>query len=85
MLQPGIEYHSLLHTVQLMRHFRDRYPEFELGEGFSRKLADPVLEDFIAGKISFQEAREHTKLEEQKWIRKAKRFTLYDDQPIRIK
>ena len=85
MLQPGIEYHSLLHTVQLMRHFRDRYREFELGEGFSRKLADPVLEDFIAGKISFQEAREHTKLEEQKWIRKAKRFTLYDDQPIRIK
>ncbi|MBO4761770.1 MAG: DUF1343 domain-containing protein [Bacteroidales bacterium] len=85
MLLPGAEYHSLLHTLQLMRYFLGRYSQFELEDGFSRKLADPVLEDYLKGQISFQEAKEHVKVEEQKWIRKAKRFSLYDDQPLRMK
>lgn len=85
MLQPGEEYHSLMHTLQLMRFFRERYPQFAIGEGFYSKLADPVLADYVAGKVSFADAREHMKVEEQKWIRKAKRFTLYEDQPVRIK
>ena len=85
MLQPGAEYHSLLHTIQLIRYFLERYPQFELLEGFAEKLSDPVLLEYIKGKLTFQEAREHVKLEEQKWIRKAKRYTLYEDQPYRIK
>ena len=100
MLEPGAEYHSLLHTLQLMRFLSERYSQFEYTEGFRAKLADPVLETYLRGDISFQEAREetylrgdisfqeareHVKLEEQKWIRKAKRFSLYDDQPYRIK
>ena len=85
MLQPGAEYHSLLHTIQLIRYFLERYPQFELLEGFTEKLSDPVLLDYMKGKLTYQEAREHVKLEEQKWIRKAKRYTLYDDQPYRIK
>lgn len=84
-LRPGAEYHSLLHTLQLMRYFRQRYPEFRLEDGFSAKLADPVLEAFIEGSASWEDAREHVKTEEQKWIRKAKRYTLYEDQPYRIK
>ena len=85
MLEPGAEYHSLLHTLQLMRFLSERYSQFEYTEGFRAKLSDPVLETYLRGDISFQEAREHVKLEEQKWIRKAKRFSLYDDQPYRIK
>ncbi|MCQ2133801.1 MAG: DUF1343 domain-containing protein [Bacteroidales bacterium] len=85
MLQPGAEYHSLLHTLQLMRFFKEKYPQFEIGPEFYRKLADPVLADYLAGKIYFADARDHVKVEEQKWIRKAKRFALYDDQPVRIK
>ena len=85
MLQPGAEYHSLLHTIQLIRYFLERYPQFELLPGFEEKLADPVLLGYIRGKTGFQDAREHVKLEEQKWIRKAKRYTLYEDQPYRIK
>ena len=85
MLQPGAEYHSLLHIVQLIRYFLERYPQFELLPGFEEKLADPELLGYIKGKTGFQEAREHVKLEEQKWIRKAKRYTLYADQPYRIK
>ena len=85
MLQPGAEYHSLLHTIQLIRYFKERYPQFELVQGFEEKLADACLMDYLRGTISFQDAREHVKLEEQKWIRKAKRYTLYEDQPYRIK
>ena len=85
MLQPGAEYHSLLHTVRLMRYFLERYSQFDLCEGFEAKLSDQVLLSYLHGDISYQETREHVKIEEQKWIRKAKRYSLYDDQPYRIK
>ncbi|MCQ2116502.1 MAG: DUF1343 domain-containing protein [Bacteroidales bacterium] len=85
MLQPGVEYHSLLHTLQLLRWFKENYTEFRLDEGFATKLSDPLLLDYINGKTGWEEAREHVKVEEQKWIRKAKKYTLYEDSPYRIK
>ena len=85
LLEPGVEYHSLIHTLQLIRYFKERYKEFSLEDGFSAKLADDVLLSYINGEISTQQMREHVKLEEQKWMRKAKKFTLYDNQPYRIK
>lgn len=84
-LLPGDEYHSLLHTVQLIRYFVDRYSEFELSESFFARLADPVIETYLRGGISFDIVQEHVKTEEQKWIRKAKRYVLYSDSPCRIK
>lgn len=85
MLQPGVEYHSLLHTLQLMRYFADRYSQFEMYDSLHTKIADPVISEYLNGKITFDIVQEHVKLEEQKWIRKAKRFLLYDDAPYRIK
>lgn len=85
MREPGVEYHSLMHTLQMMRYFKERYKDFRLEEGFEAKLADPVLLDYINGGLSAGQMREHVKVEEQKWIRKAKKFLLYDDQPYRIK
>ena len=85
MLEPGVEYQSLLHTLQLMRYFKERYPEFELEDGFEAKISDRVMLDYINGVVSYDEVREHVKVEEQKWIRKAKKFLLYEDQPYRIK
>lgn len=82
---PGAEYHSLIHTLQLMRYFKERYEEFRLEVGFDLKLSDPVLLDYINGMVTTEELREHVKVEEQKWIRKAKKFVLYEDQPYRIK
>lgn len=84
-LEPGAEYHSLLHTVQLLRFFKEHYNEFEFHEDFFRKLGDPVLEEYLKGNITFDIVQEHVKTEEQKWIRKAKRYTLYEDQPYRMK
>ena len=85
MRQPGVEYHSLMHTLQMMRFFKENDENFRLEDGFEAKLADPMLMDYINGVISTEDMREHVKVEEQKWIRKAKKFLLYDDQPYRIK
>ena len=86
LLEPGAEYHSLMHTLQLIHYFNDRYPhEFRKEEGFMEKLADDVLYDYIVNKVSWNDAREHIKVEEQKWIRKARKYLLYEDAPYRIK
>ena len=85
LLEPGVEYHSLLHTLQLMRYIKDRYEEFKLEDGFEAKVSDQVIIDFINGSVPYEDLKEHIKVEEQKWIRKAKKFLLYEDQPYRIK
>lgn len=85
MLHPGAMYHSLLHTLQLMRYFADRYSRFEMFDALFTKIADPVIEEYLRGRLSFDVVEEHIKAEEQKWIRKAKRFILYDDVPYRMK
>ena len=86
LLEPGGEYHSLMHTLQLIHYFNDRYPgEFRKGDAFRDKLGDDILYDYIVNKVSWQDAREHIKVEEQKWIRKAKKYLLYEDAPYRIK
>ena len=85
MLTPGENYHSLLHTLRLMRWFLEHYSAFELEPGFHTKVSDPVIEEYLRQSISFDVVQEHIKTEEQKWIRKAKRYTLYEDQPYRMK
>ena len=85
MLGPDAHYHSFLHTMQLMRHFADRYSQFEMSDALFAKVADPVVEEYLRGRLTFDVVREHVKAEEQKWIRKAKRFLLYDDPPYRMK
>ena len=84
-LTPGSAYHSLLHTVQLMRWFGERYSQFHISESLYGRLADPVMAEYLKGGITFDIVEEHIKAEEQKWIRKARRFLLYDDSPVRIK
>ena len=85
MLQPGAQYHSLLHTLQLMRFLSDRYSQVEFFDSLFVKVADPVIEEYLRGRLTFDVVQEHVKVEEQKWIRKAKRFILYEDAPYRMK
>ena len=84
-LLPGAQYHSLLHTLQLMRWFADRDSRFEITQELLDRINDPVISEFLRGGITFDIVQEHVKLEEQKWIRKAKRYLLYGDTPYRIK
>ena len=84
-LTPGTRYHSLMHTLRLMRYFSERYSEFHISDGLYTRLADPVSAEYLKGNITFDIVEEHIKGEEQKWIRKAKRYVLYDEMPVRIK
>ena len=70
--------------VRTWRELRSE-PCIEFEDGFEAKISDQMLLDYICGRVSWEETREHIKVEEQKWIRKAKKFVLYDDQPYRIK
>ena len=85
LLEPELSYHSFQHTIHLMRSLAEVCPDFRLGEGFRQKLSDDFLLNSILGRHTWEETREHIKVEEQKWIRKAKKFLLYEDQPYRIK
>ena len=85
LLEPELSYHSFQHTIHLMRTLSEVCPDFKLSEGFRQKLSNDFLYNSILGRHSWEEIREHIKLEEQKWIRKAKKFLLYEDQPYRIK
>lgn len=84
-LLPGAQYNSFLHSVQLMRWIADRCSQLEINQGLLDRINDPVVSEFLRGNITFDIVQEHVKGEEQKWIRKAKRFLLYDDAPYRIK
>ncbi|MBQ7623108.1 MAG: DUF1343 domain-containing protein [Bacteroidales bacterium] len=86
LLLPGARYHSLLHTVRLMRWFSEHYSLFEVTPALLDKVADPVISEYLHGNITFDIVQEHVKAEEQKWIRKARRYILYDDEgPVRLK
>ena len=81
----GTRCHALLRAVQLMKCLSDRYSQFQIYDSLYGRLADPVMAEYLRGGITFDIVEEHVKSEEQKWIRKAKRFLLYEDQPVRIK
>jgi len=84
-LLPGAQYNSFLHTAQLMHWIAERTSRFELSQALLDRICDPVVSEYLRGNITFDIVQEHVKGEEQKWIRKAKRFLLYDDAPYRIK
>lgn len=79
-------YHNLLHALSLIRYFRQQYPaEFRLNPEFGAKVGDSVLEDYVYSKVDYRDVVEHLKDMEQKWLRKTKKFLLYDDNLYRNK
>ena len=84
MFIPGAAYHSLNHALQLMRFLHDNCPEFKF-ERLNRYLEDATLMSYVEGGLDWDQTREYIKGEEQKWLRKSKKFTLYGDDPFRIK
>ena len=84
MFIPGVAYHALNHALQLLRFIHDTCPEFT-DEGLGRYLEDATLLSYVEGRLDWEDTREYIKAEEQKWLRKSKKFTLYGDDPFRIK
>ena len=94
LLTPESQYNSLAHSLRLIRCAKDDSPAFrflekEPGKDMSRiqmLVGDKDLLDFIEGNSSWEDTKEHIKLEEQKWIKKTRKDLLYEDEPLfRIK
>lgn len=84
MFIPGVPYHALNHALRLMRFIRENYPEFDFSN-VNKYLEDATLVGYIEGKLDWDETWEYIKAEEQKWLRKSKKFVLYGDETYRIK
>ena len=94
LLTPENQYNSLAHTIRLIRCVREASPAFRFREKdpshertlMEGLLGDHELLDFVEGKTGWEDTWEHIKTEEQKWIKKARKSLLYEDQPLfRIK
>ncbi|HEX5651930.1 MAG TPA: DUF1343 domain-containing protein [Chitinophagaceae bacterium] len=80
-------YHSLSHSLQLIRFTREKSGEFEWRQGpyeaFNDKTAiellagDPLLLDYLNGKSEWKEVRAKLDQEEDDWIKESKPFLLY--------
>lgn len=84
MFIPGAAYHALNHALQLLRFVHETCPQFK-ADGLGRYLEDATLMNYVEGRLDWEGTREYIKAEEQKWLRKSKKYTLYGDDPFRIK
>ena len=100
LLNPDAGYNSVLHALKLMRFINDNCPAFRYSlqtigdenpidedkKTIELLLGDKELIDFVKGFGEWADIKEHIKLEEQKWIKKARRFLLYPGEDLfRIK
>lgn len=84
MFIPGATYHALNHALRLLRFIHGNCPEFR-SENLNRYLEDATLVGYVEGRHDWESTREYIKSEEQKWLRKSKKYTLYGDEPFRIR
>ena len=78
-------YHSLLHTLRLIRFVAEKCPEFALNDRMEFLAGNDVVMQYLHGAADYDTLREALKTEEQKWLRKAKKYLLYDEPLYRVK
>ncbi len=85
MVLDKVHYHSFLHFLSLAGYFASRYSQFEVQGELHTLISDPVVSEYLRGGIDMDIVCEAVKDGEQKWIRKARRYLLYDRSPLRMK
>ena len=78
-------YNSLLHTLRLMRFVAGNCPEFAFNDRLDSLVGNEVMMAYLRGEVDYDTLREAVKTEEQKWLRKAKKYLLYDEPLFRVK
>jgi uncharacterized protein YbbC (DUF1343 family) len=81
------KYHSLSHSLQLLRYIKEKTPEFAWKEGryeaFNNKKAiellagDSLILDYFDNKASWKELKTKLEEEEAAWIKTASPFLIY--------
>lgn len=84
MFIPGVDYHALNHALRLVRFVHDECPDFEF-DGMDALIDDEALMCYMKGEVDWDAASGYIKAEEQKWLRKSKKFLLYDETTWRVK
>jgi uncharacterized protein YbbC (DUF1343 family) len=91
------EYHSLAHSLQLLKYVKEKTPAFEWRQGkyeaFNDKtaiellLGDQLLLDYTAGKTTRKEIKLKFEEEETEWIKEVSPFLVYKSplQKLKIK
>jgi uncharacterized protein YbbC (DUF1343 family) len=85
MFIPGGTYHALNHALRCIRFIREQFPEQFNYEGLEPILQDNLLMSYVLGELDWEITGEHIKTEEQKWLRKVKKYILYGNSPWRVK
>ncbi|MDD4656329.1 MAG: DUF1343 domain-containing protein [Bacteroidales bacterium] len=93
--RPGLNYHALAHNLIIMNFVAKNCEEFEFRKGkyeagnnktaIELLVGDSLLLDWLNNNASWEDVSEHIKVEEQKWIRKAKKVLLYEEPLFRCK
>lgn len=84
--KPAAQYHSLAHQLRMMKLLSEVYEDFDFNDDLFPLLGDDILMAYLNDDdVSWADIKEHIKVEEQKWIRKAKKFLLYDESLWRVK
>ena len=78
-------YHSLLHTLRLVRFVAENCPEFALNTRMDSLAGSEAAMAYLRGEGSWESLRDAVKADEQKWLRKAKKYLLYDEPLYRVK
>ena len=82
--RPGVPYHSTAHALRIIRQLMADGVPVDVS-GLDAVVGDEVMCSYVKGSVSWADLKEHIKVEEQKWIRKARRYMLYDEQLVRVK
>ena len=97
MLHNKKKYHSLSHSLQLLKYIKEKTPEFSWKEGkyeaFNDKKAiellvgDKLILDYIDNKSNWKEVKTKMQEEEAAWIKEASPFLIYKSslQQLKIK
>ncbi|MBP5210650.1 MAG: DUF1343 domain-containing protein, partial [Bacteroidales bacterium] len=84
-VNPSEQYNSYLHSVRLIRWMKDSFSEFRFNDRMDSLVGDDAVMNYFNGTMGWDIVYDYIKTEEQKWIRKGKKYLLYDEPLIRVK
>ena len=82
---PTEPYNSVLHAVRLIKLVKDSCDEFSLKDDSEDVFGEPLIGAYFNDECSWEDLKEQIKQQEQRWLRKAKKYLLYPEPLTRIK
>jgi len=82
---PTEPYNSVLHSIRLIKLVKDSCKSFSVREDAEDVFGDPLIGAYFNDECSWEDLKEQIKQQEQRWLRKAKKYLLYPEPLSRIK